>query len=608
MNDIETRPLSKLIRNENTPNRTSRVEHYLIPSYQRGYRWIANIHVDALLEDIDNFIQQQSAPNAKLQSYCLQPVVMVERVDDGGNRLWEIIDGQQRLTTIYLILKCLGQECFCISFEKRKRSEDFLNNISLSTLNHDFPDEHFMSEAYKYICKWFENKAKTDVGYKWNFTATLMNKVQVIWYNVKLSSKIPIEQETEKIGIFNRLNIGKIPLEDAELVRALIMSKVGGTEHEKYFRQAELSNEWYAMEQWLRNESVWNFFTDSKVSNHIQLIFELQSHNKNSKNYNIYKWFEKQVYNKDSYTIDETLSTEDRAHELWKDAKKIFSKLHYWFTDWRLYHLIGFLLASKSKTIPDILKQSNCSKKEFLKVIETMVKDFIDSINQSELSYEEPQVLKNFLLLFNVLSVEQVRNNGQTKFPFNLYNEEKKWSLEHIHAQQSQDPFKGNQESAKKWIRETLLSTEMIDHVEKDTIDEAGKIHKESIDIVPLLDELRKLDSMEEVDLDEFNEVRSKIVYAFESPSTKHMLDNMALLTSRVNSGLNNSIFPVKRDKIIEKYKEGKFIPPCTLNVFLKFYSKSDAQPFYWGKTDKENYIKEINRVMDNFKEEIKHD
>lgn len=606
MNDIETKPISKLIRNENTPDRAIRVEQFLIPSYQRGYRWIANIHVDALLEDIDHFIKQQSQPNAKSQSYCLQPVVMVERLDDSGYRIWEIIDGQQRLTTIYLILRCLGQDCFSISFEKRQQSEDFLKNISLSTLSHDSPDEYFISEAYKYICNWFDKKSKTDAGYKLNFTATLINKVQVIWYSVKLSSSDPGEQETEKIDFFNRLNIGKIPLEDAELVRALLMSKVGGSEQEKNFRQAEMSNEWYTMEQWLRNDSVWNFFTDSKVSNHIQLIFELQSHNKNPQNYNIYKWFEKQVYNQDLSVEINGKSPVDKAQELWKETKNIFSKLHYWFSNRRLYHLIGFLLASKSKTIQDILKQSNCSKKEFQMRIEEMVKEFINSINQSDLTYEEPQTLKKYLLLFNVLTVEQIRGNEQTKFPFNLYNE-KKWSLEHIHAQQSQDPFK-TQEPAMKWIKETLQSIGKIEHIEKDVVNENGEIHKESINIIPLLDELRKMDSMEKIDLDKFNEIRSKIVDVFESPSTKHLLDNMALLTVEDNAGLNNSIFPVKRDKIIKKYKEGNFIPPCTLNVFLKFYSKADDQPFYWGKVDKENYIKEINRVISNFKVEINHD
>lgn len=600
MNDIETRSLSKLIRNDETPNRNPHVEHYLIPSYQRGYRWIANIHVDALLEDIDNFIRQQSAPGAKLQSYCLQPIVVVEQKDNNNDSIWEIIDGQQRLTTIFLILKCLNQECFKISFEKRKKSGDFLNNLTLLTMCHDYPDEHFMSEAYKYIWDWFENKKKIDVGYKWNFTATLLNKVEVIWYNVKLLSTSKIEQEAEKIGIFNRLNIGKIPLEDAELVRALLMSKVKGSdEHEKIFKQAELSNEWYAMEQWLRQDSVWNFLTDKVIANHIQLIFELQAHNKNSNNYNTYKWFEKLIQDPKAPVV--------KAAELWRETKNIFGKLHYWYTDRRLYHLIGFLLSTKRKNLSELLELSNCDKTEFRKKIENLVADFIDSVDPSELNYDgNHQELINYLLLFNVLSTEQIKSDNNLRFPFNLYNQ-KKWSLEHIHAQQSQNPFK-NIDSAKSWIQETLPSIEHIDHIEKDVVDESGSVHQEPRDIRSLVDKLRKMDNDKDLDLEEFDAVRSEIVAIFESPSTKHQLENMALLTTSDNSGLNNSIFPVKRDKLIAKYKEGKFIPPCTLNVFLKFYSKSNSQPYYWGRCDKQYYVTEINRVIETFKKEIQHE
>lgn len=102
--------------------------------------------------------------------------------------------------------------------------------------------------------------------------------------------------------------------------------------------------------------------------------------------------------------------------------------------------------------------------------------------------------------------------------------------------------------------------------------------------------------------------VRAKIVNAFDSESTKHLLDNMALLSCPDNSRLNNAIFPVKRDRVIEMELEGRFIPPCTRNVFLKIYSKADTQPYFWSKEDKNDYIREINRVFEDFKREVSHD
>ncbi len=119
MNQIITLPVSKLILNENTPERKLRVEHYLIPYYQRGYRWEIE-NVKALLDDIHNFI------DSKEEFYCLQPIVVVPNLDKDGLRIWEVIDGQQRLTTLYIIFKFLGISRYNILFGERTLSNDFL--------------------------------------------------------------------------------------------------------------------------------------------------------------------------------------------------------------------------------------------------------------------------------------------------------------------------------------------------------------------------------------------------------------------------------------------------------------------------------------------------
>lgn len=67
---------------------------FTIEAYQRGYRW-GKDEVEYLLEDINEI------PDG--QKYCLQPVV-VKNVND----TYELIDGQQRLTTLYLIMKYLN--------------------------------------------------------------------------------------------------------------------------------------------------------------------------------------------------------------------------------------------------------------------------------------------------------------------------------------------------------------------------------------------------------------------------------------------------------------------------------------------------------------------
>lgn len=158
------------------------------------------------------------------------------------------------------------------------------------------------------------------------------------------------------------------------------------------------------------------------------------------------------------------------------------------------------------------------------------------------------------------------------------------------------------------WISDTLRSISRVSSIEKG-VDDNGNII--AIYLKPMIEELRQLSKTpldEKVDEDRFNLVRAQIVNAFDSESTKHLLDNMALLSCPDNSRLNNAIFPVKRDRVIEMELEGRFIPPCTRNVFLKIYSKADTQPYFWSKEDKVDYIREINRVFDEFKLEVRNE
>ena len=67
---------------------------FYVPSYQRGYRW-GKTEVERLLDDVYS--------TEGKRNYCLQPVV----VRKTGDR-YELIDGQQRLTTIFLIYKYMN--------------------------------------------------------------------------------------------------------------------------------------------------------------------------------------------------------------------------------------------------------------------------------------------------------------------------------------------------------------------------------------------------------------------------------------------------------------------------------------------------------------------
>ena len=92
-------------------------ETFYIPGYQRGYRWQPG-QVLALLNDIWDFRTKWMVQRSQNAKYCLQPLVVSKK----DPQKWEVIDGQQRLTTLYLILQRLdimneAGQCYSIVYE-----------------------------------------------------------------------------------------------------------------------------------------------------------------------------------------------------------------------------------------------------------------------------------------------------------------------------------------------------------------------------------------------------------------------------------------------------------------------------------------------------------
>ena len=121
---------------------------FFIPGYQRGYRWDRQQVLD-LLEDINAFEPEATEIPSEQTWYCLQPLVVKSRNTDIMNSIrtaetieevqallkgdWEVIDGQQRLTTIYILLSYLkwdGMYPYSIWFETRHDSRGFLEKIA----------------------------------------------------------------------------------------------------------------------------------------------------------------------------------------------------------------------------------------------------------------------------------------------------------------------------------------------------------------------------------------------------------------------------------------------------------------------------------------------
>lgn len=649
MSKIQTIPVSELVRlNSVEPTADARGvsrETFIIPDYQRGYRWDAEKQVKALLNDILDF---QNMTRSTDDRYCLQPIVVTQSSTHPG--AWEVIDGQQRLTTLFLVMSASGAKTFNLIFETRSRSNEFLKKIISQEghEDHSNPDFHFISEAWKYINTWITEREDRFPGFIWDFGGTLLKNVHVIWYDPESNNR------KDNIDIFNRLNIGKIPLSQSELVKALILTKIKGiySGTELTLRQAEISNEWYRMETELQKPQKWDFLigtSTEEYSSHIDLLFDLMSEEKSQDKSTAYLWFEKQV----TAVGNNQAAQGEKAIELWNRIKHSFGRINSWFcdntpdTDPTIYHYVGYLLATGEAKISEIFKDSeNLGKSAFIKYLHKKILDVANRIEADDkLSYDkDSQSIKKLLLLLNVLTCEEIVDGAYNRFPFDRYNKIEReragsgWSLEHISAQHSKDPMK-SQKAILAWLNETAKSLANITTIyipneeEEETYsDEEGEevesaettdiavneeeeeVEEEEISIAEQLADLkRRIDQMrqlpeKEIDIDEFNNLRDELIKLFETrnQSTRdndiHELANLALLSAADNSALNNDIFPVKRDRIIKLEKKGSFIPPCTRNVFLKFYSPADTQPYYWSSSDRRNYSDAIKQIINQFK------
>ena len=555
---------------------------FVVPSYQRGYRW-GEDEVKRLLEDISSIEDEETHA---VRNYCLQPIVVRKNGD-----VYELIDGQQRLTTIFILYKYMTTEGnidpirFSLSYETREESEQFLNEMDLSKREENI-DFWFMANAYDTIRNWFEAQPRKQRAMS-DMDRYFEKCVKIIWYEVG--------EAEDPIALFTRLNIGKIPLTSAELVKAMFLSSDGNDEMTRA-RQEEIALQWDNMERELHNESLWFFLTNSlgkEYPTRIDLMLDLISEKPDDSKDKYYTFFK----------FDEMRQTSNLT-DLWAKITRTFLTLKDWFEDHNLYHKVGYLIASRDKSLLELYLLSVDKKKsEFRSDLEALIRESIKiNGNYGDLSYENTgdyAKISRLLLLFNV---ESVRSNGERTqwFPFDKFKfndeDEVNWSLEHIHAQQSQGLKK--LEEWHTWLEYHIPSVKSIASLNQDKKDEYDEL-------ISLMETQLADPKLERVDFENTQQKAVELLSVEGNTEYIHSIANLALLNGGDNAALNNSTFDVKRNKIIEMDKNGSYIPYCTKMVFLKYYTNSDqTQVHFWGQSDREAYIANINEKLKDYLEE----
>lgn len=637
--------------------------YFYIPSYQRGYRWTEK-QVGDLLRDLlcfANDFANEGKEKKQEQFYCLQPVIARPITNEDklksmfgteynesiqSHSVWEIIDGQQRLTTIFLLYKYLldqkgwdaetlkeeedGKELYHICYATRDGSSQFLEGLTIKTIEDsdeeslkDNVDYFHMANAFKYIGEWIKTDGKT-INIRYQLGGSLDNirtsffkllngmsdtkggSVQVLWY------EIAEVKEKNNIKEFQKINTGKIRLTDAELIKGLFLLKKNFTSGDKYIKQSELALEWEYIENTLHANNFWYFLQKKgyDMPNRIDLLFNLIYKKNALKEIPEVEWDAK-IKEIDARLMDTRQSEifrfyynrfegkmgEDLQQEVavaWDEVMELFRTLDDWFCTPSIYNYIGLLSQCGEDLCRLVL--------HFEYMPETICRDDFEKYLKERISYhlrgakvddENKQILNTYdkdhdtiyklLLTLNIHLLNEQNQKLESesdvyKFPFDVLSAQN-WDIEHI------DSFHTNalKKEKDKW---EWIKTAMADRKDELKDDEVAAL-KQKLDENALDDAISILKkNAQEVEVDE---------------EIKNTIGNLTLLDAVTNRMYGNSLFCTKRRIIIERIKQGVFVPIATQYIFAKFFDEKGTNRSLWTKEDMEAYHKYIYEALKQY-------
>lgn len=634
---------------------------YYIPEYQRGYRW-EDKQVLNLLDDLDTFF----SGDTKGQFYCLQPIVVKEVTID--NEKWlEVIDGQQRLTTILILMKVFDQlnapkfglpktHSYTIRYATRPSIQNIFDTISITSepstnkavideSKNQWPgmiDSLYIYNAAKTILNWFMDEQPRIFRYGQYFYNTVNSgdkSVQVVWYETN--------EDKDPHDIFNRMNSLKVGLSCSELIRSIFLSSCTkfnlGTfdglsdslklevEKERFQqKQSSINEKWDEIEQQMRDESFQSFLTSRNIKsrNAIDLLFDLVSGKYASNkpfNSNLNKEDELYTY----LYIKNMVDVDGDAWATWLSILNVYEKLLFWYHDRDLYHRIGFLntiaaTGHEDDAVYTLLAERKGKIALRNKVVSMIKEAMILPENKethqpieklSQLSYDNNihyNYIKRLLILYNV-ETSRIQTSSEffdfDKFRYTADKKHKIWTLEHIHAQNSDCLPETNKDSWYEWIvfnRDSLKKLVLGDpNLEKQRISLVDQLERDSAvnneKQEPYCKSIKyTFENIKEL-FDDVANFYTQLDAKADKAKPMHQLSNMALLDLGQNAMVGKSPFEVKRQIISNQIADNKYYPICTQKVFLKLYDKESMQIHSWSQRDRELYLEDMKQKLTEY-------
>lgn len=590
----------------------SKYKKFNVPSLQRTYRW-GEKEVTLLLNDLYEFYNTNE--DSTNDFYPLQPLIL--KKSNKNDDTWNVLDGQQRLTTIKLIASSLEMDkdyCLDISYDTREKTKDFLDNIS-NKKEEDVGTSmelYYIFHAYEVIEAWFQKDTEK------------INAIRNVLFENERTRFVVQEMNSDddEAKTFQNINQGRIPLSCSELIKALFLGHIFEShkidnncrfayssdgyglfipinpikEKQELTRiQNFIAKEWNDIETVLMHDEFYSFvcLEKEKSIKRMDFLFKVACRNEKFKKYNTDDPFNA-IYEciKDGKVVDNISCC-------WNVVFKCFNRMQKLYYDFDAYHLVGFCNCEHIGISDDFYKYCNDDEKmdEFKTAIREKIKRKVLKVKIKDLKYEDNKdEIEEILLLHNLQSY----SDEKLRFPFNLYDGGKNYDIEHIHATAEE---KADKKSRYEWF-ETNHS-----HIEKEKEKLKG--------LFEIFEEGFKKKNRDIFKDDKFNDLRKIMINdnldngnEKEDLSKDDGIRNLCLLDSTTNRSYKNSLFITKREIILKKAKgemdKEDYVYPlllCTERIFLKFYSNvdSDDNLNFWTKNNREAYLKDISNKVTDF-------
>lgn len=623
--------------------------YFYIPSYQRGYRW-TDKQVTDLLKDLFSYANNgKHDPNNVKDGdyYCLQPIVAREINDieerkllaetyniPADKKIWEIIDGQQRLTTIYILYLYLmkentftvdklkrvrNKELYHLIYATRKDSSTYLHNIDSNPSNsNDNIDFYHMQMAYDTINKWIYSEEEFD-GINGNILCNryklfpgadtiydilwkLLNSekgfvshygtVQFLWYE--------LDGGKDAIQEFRETNMNQIHLTNAELIKALFLKTLNNVHVQELLERA---NQWESVENTLQDNTFWSFLNKRgyDLPNRIDMLFKLRFQIESLRRYEIEKEekegertiLSEEEIKRQLATCQKLLSEKDylfnyfnnkfeglegddlskMIKDEWQEILTIFHTLEDWYDDVICYNLIGMLSQFDSSELAVY----------YYKFISMNENDSRESFK----GYLRNEIKKQFNKIKYV--DHQLALSYGDKLVFNLLL---LLNVNHLNKQAEGSKNKDKHGFIYKFPFDVLQHDWDIEHIDSFTTNVTDKENWVKVAKADLGIEDEKLEEL--IEQHEWNEA-IKILKALAkepeiSDDAKNNISNLTLLDAETNRSYGNSLFVTKRKIIIERMKSGQYVPVTTSYVFMKLFDESGVSRSIWGEQDMKKY------------------